>query len=219
MVAWLHKPRANKKICDDVNSMVPAVVRDPETARLLTPTTPFWSKRVLVLDDYLPAVRRCARVTCPHLRRCAHTHGSAAQFNSERVKLVADPGGVVSVDEAGATTADGRHFPLDVIVTATGFDVWRCSIADCTGVDGDDQLSNHVGERSRTAWGMMVDGFPNLFLMVGPQTLNPVTNVTLVSEKQAHVIASLLQHMQADGTRTVEATAEAVRDWAECCAR
>ena len=71
--------------------------------------------------------------------------------------------------------------------------------------------------RPQSLWGIHVDEMPNFFMMIGPQSLNPVTNVTLLCEEQAKYLAELVSRMAADGQTEVEPTAEAVAAWTEKC--
>ena len=71
--------------------------------------------------------------------------------------------------------------------------------------------------RPQSLWGIHVDEMPNFYMMIGPQSLNPVTNVTLLCEEQAKYIAELVSRMAADGQTEVEPTAEAVAAWTEKC--
>ena len=64
-----------------------------------------------------------------------------------------------------------------------------------------------------------MDEMPNFYMMIGPQSLNPVTNVTLLCEEQAKYIAELVSRMAADGQTEVEPTAEAVAAWTENATR
>jgi hypothetical protein len=58
---------------------------------------------------------------------------------------------------------------------------------------------------------------PNFYMMIGPQSLNPVTNVTLLCEEQGKYIAELVAGMKAKGTQEVEPSEEAVADWTTRC--
>lgn len=143
-----------------------ASVSDPDLREKLTPRYRLGCKRVLVSDDYYPALTR------------------------ENVAVVTDP--VRSVGPRGIMTADGVEHPLDVLILATGFD---------TG--GSYLRLPIVGRGGRTlaeAWrggggafqGMAVHGFPNLFLLLGPNSGLGHNSVLLMVEAQvAHVVDAL----------------------------
>jgi cation diffusion facilitator CzcD-associated flavoprotein CzcO len=197
----LQDVEQNDAICAELAELIRNDVDDPELARRLTPHYPFFCKRALVIDDYYTT------------------------FNKPNVTLVDDEGGVVGVDETGVTIARGEHFDLDVIIYATGFDnslmpfpvLGRdgASLADKFGAS---QANHYQMTRPHSLWGIHVDEMPNFYMMVGPQSLNPVTNVTLLCEEQAMYIANLLRDMQAAGQTHVEPSKEAVDEWTDLCA-
>ena len=69
----------------------------------------------------------------------------------------------------------------------------------------------------KTLWGIHVNDLPNFYMMIGPQSLNPVTNVTLLCEEQSKYIASLVQQMKTNGNSEVEPETTAVARWSERC--
>ncbi|MFU8816018.1 MAG: flavin-containing monooxygenase [Pseudomonadales bacterium] len=196
----LHDEAQNGAICAELAKMISADVDDPDLAKRLTPDYPFFCKRALFIDDYY------------------------STFNKPNVTLVDDPGGVVSVDETGLTIARGEHFDVDVIVYATGFDNGLIpfpilgrggvSLADKFGADA---ANNFQMTRPRSLWGIHVDEMPNFYMMIGPQSLNPVTNVTLLCEEQSKYIADLVLKMRRQGYAHVEPSAAAVARWTELC--
>ena len=68
-----------------------------------------------------------------------------------------------------------------------------------------------------TLWGIHVADMPNFYMMIGPQSLNPVTNVTLLCEEQSKYIASIVSEMKKDGYCEVEPKQEAVARWSNKC--
>jgi cation diffusion facilitator CzcD-associated flavoprotein CzcO len=196
----LHDEAANAEICAGLAQAIRQAVPDPELAARLTPDYPFFCKRALFIDDYYTA------------------------FNKPNVALVDDPGGVVGVDATGVTIARGEHFEADVIIYATGFDSnfipfnvegrGGRTLAEQFGAE---EANNFQMAAPRSLWGMHVEAMPNLYMMVGPQSLNPVTNVTLLCEEQAKYIAELVAHMAAAGHGAVEPTEAAVAAWTEKC--
>jgi len=86
-------------------------VRDPELRRALTPDHPICGKRVLITDDYYPALGR------------------------ENVAL--ETAGIARVAPDGVVDGEGRHHPLDVLILATGFDTTTfVSPVQVEGLDG-----------------------------------------------------------------------------------
>ena len=196
----LHDEAQNAAICAQLKQLIDHDVDDPVLAARLTPDYPFFCKRALFIDDYYTT------------------------FNKPNVTLVDDSGGVVSVDETGLNIARGEHFDLDVIIYATGFDsnfipfpiIGRdgASLADKFGAN---EGNNFQMTRPHSLWGIHVDEMPNFYMMIGPQSLNPVTNVTLLCEQQSQYIADLVVKMRDGGHHEVEPTRDAVEQWTALC--
>jgi cation diffusion facilitator CzcD-associated flavoprotein CzcO len=196
----LHDEEQNEAICAQLRAIIQNDVDDPALVELLTPDYPFFCKRALFIDDYYTT------------------------FNKPNITLVHDDGGVVSVDETGVTIARGEHFELDVIIYATGFDsnfipfpIYGrngVSLADKFGANEDNKFQM---TRPHSLWGIHVDEMPNFYMMIGPQSLNPVTNVTLLCEQQSKYIADLVAGMVKAGHTQVEPFKKAVADWTELC--
>ena len=196
----LHDPEKNAAICADLAAMIKFDVKDPELADRLTPDYPFFCKRALFIDDYYTT------------------------FNKPHVTLVDDSGGVVGVDATGLTIARGEHFEFDVIIYATGFDLNAFSfpVVGKNGVAlaekfGATEKNNHQMTQPKSLWGVHVEDMPNYYMMIGPQSLNPVTNVTLLCEQQAKYIADLVSKVRTRGHREVEPTPDAVSQWTALC--
>ena len=196
----LHDEVQNKAICDMIEARLRSEVKDPEIADKLTPDYPFFCKRALFIDDYYTT------------------------FNKPNVTLVADSGGVVAINETGLEIARGETFDLDVIIYATGFDsnFIPFLIEGRNGVTladkfGANEANNFQMTHPHSLWGIHVDEMPNMYMMIGPQSLNPVTNVTLLCEQQSKYIADLVAKMKANKHHQVEPTKEAVESWTNLC--
>ena len=196
----LHDKDWNSSVCELLSERIKNDVKDQELAKLLTPDYPFFCKRVLIIDDYFTT------------------------FNKENVHLVNDPGGVVAVNEAGLEMSSGDLYELEVIIYATGFDAGLIPF-DVVGKNGV-TLANKFGASSennyqmiepKTLWGLHVNDMPNFYMMVGPQSLNPVTNVTLLCEEQGKYIAKLVSSMKLNNKDEVEPLEEAVENWTDKC--
>ena len=196
----LHNEAQNAAICGGIAARIQQEVDDPALAELLTPDYPFFCKRVLFLDDYYTV------------------------FNKPQVHLVNDPGGVVRIHKTGLEVASGDTYEFDVIIYATGFDsnFIPFPITGRNGVTladhfGADASNNYQMTDPKTLWGIHVSDLPNFYMMIGPQSLNPVTNVTLLCEEQSKYIANLVKQMQTDGKSEVEPERGAVVSWSDRC--
>jgi cation diffusion facilitator CzcD-associated flavoprotein CzcO len=166
----------------------------PQLRRLLTPAFPFEAKRTVLSDDYYPALRR------------------------PNVTLV--PYGVKGLSADGVVDDNGDRHSLDVVVLATGFDAANyLANLRVTGAGGRELHEVWAGE-PRAFLGMMVPGFPNFFVMYGPNT----NSVPLVSfyEAQARFAARAIARLAARGAHDVQvsgAVADAYDRWLQSALR
>ena len=165
-------------------------VRDPEVARTLMPDHPFGSKRVPLENRYYEVFNRT---------------------NVRLVDLRATP--LVALTRDGIRTTREEH-PLDVLIYATGFDAGTGAL---TRIDirGDGGLSLAAKWRGgpSTYLGMLVSGFPNLFLVNGPQNAAALCNAGRCIEQNVDWIARCIDHLRTRGLTRVSPTAEAEAEW------
>ena len=171
-----------------------ATAGHPELRAMLTPSFPFEAKRTVLSDDYYQALLQ------PH------------------VTLV--PHGVKGITATGVVDDNGDRHELDVVVLATGFHAasYLASL-QVTGPDGTELHGVWAGE-PRAFLGMMVPGFPNFFMMYGPNT----NSAPLVSfyEAQARFAARAIARLASRRARTVEvsaAVASAYDRWLQAALR
>jgi 4-hydroxyacetophenone monooxygenase len=130
----------------------------------------------------------------------------------ENVELVRT--GIDRIDPDAVVTQDGKRYPADVIVYATGFHankmLWPMTIR---GRDGE-VLSERWGERPSAYLGITVPGYPNFFCMYGPGT-NLAHGGSLIfhSECQMRYITQCLELLIAGGHRSVEPREDKAADW------
>ena len=160
-----------------------AQVRDPELRARLTPSYRLGCKRVLVSDDYLPAL------TQPN------------------VELVTDA--ITEVTAGGVVTADGRERAVDAIICGTGFQVTDMPFGrHVRGRDGR-SLDEIWAGSPRAHLGLAVHGFPNFFFLLGPNTGLGHTSVVLMIEHQIEHVLGALRHLRARGLYAIEPRADA----------
>ena len=154
-------------------------VPDPELRAKLTPNFSPGCKRLLLSNDYYPALTR------------------------PNVEVVTDP--ITAVTACGVVTADGRERPVDVIVTATGFRVTDNPFAGRVQGSGGRTLAEAWREHGQQAYrGVAVNGFPNLFLLMGPNTGLGHNSVVIMIEAQVGYVRAALRRMRARGARVLE---------------
>ena len=186
---------SNFRIMEQIRARVDAIVEDPETAAALKPYYPYGCKRPTFHDEYLPA------------------------FNRPHVHLVdTAPTGVQEINERGVVH-DGVEYPVDVLIYATGFEwMGTGSFNMIRGRDGRTLKEKWETEGTRTFLGMHSAGFPNLFIMNGPQGGGGQFNFTRVSEMHANYVVWALNMMRERGVRTIDVTKESENEYAEHCA-
>jgi len=162
-------------------------VPDPALRALLTPDYAMGCKRVLLSDDYLPALNR------------------------PNVTVVTD--GIREIRPDAVVAADGTVRPVDTIIFGTGFHVTDLPIAErILGRDGRSLAEVWQGS-PQAHLGTTVAGFPNLFLILGPNTGLGHNSVVIMVEAQLNLLSGALEHLRRTGSSTVEPTAAAQRAW------
>jgi cyclohexanone monooxygenase len=152
------------------------VVDDLEVRRKLTPTTPWGCMRPLFSNDYYPT------------------------FNRPNVELVTDP--IERITPTGVVTADGVEREVDVIVYATGYEVDRfASRIPITGRGGL-PLAEAWKDGAQAYRGITTAGFPNLFMLYGPNT-NQGSLIPMI-ESQARYVAKMLRAMDDAGVDWID---------------
>jgi cation diffusion facilitator CzcD-associated flavoprotein CzcO len=159
-------------------SQINRAIADPELRRKVTPTDELGCKRVMLTDDWYPTLTR------------------------PNVTLIAEP--IAAITAGGVRAADGVERPADVLVLATGF-ASHAFVApmEIAGVGGA-TLAEAWGEVARAYLGMSVPGFPNMFLLYGPNTNGGAGSVINTLEcGMGHVLAALAEMRQASA-KTIE---------------
>jgi len=184
--------------CDDekmseIRARVDEVVKDPATAAALKPWYRQLCKRPCFHDEYLQA------------------------YNEPGAHLIDTDGkGVERVDARGAFVA-GKHYPLDCLIFASGFEVGtdhaRRSGFRTLGRGGQSLSERWAAEGMQSLHGMHVHGFPNLFIIGASQGANLISNVTHNLTEAGSSIAAIVSHALAVGASEVEVTTEAEQAW------
>ena len=184
----------NFRIMEQIRGRVDAIVKDRKTAEALKPYYPFGCKRPTFHDEYLPA------------------------FNKPNVHLVdTAPGGVAEINARGVVH-DGVEYPLDVLVYATGFQWMATSTFNMiTGRGGRTLRQKWAEEGTKTFLGLHSHGFPNMFIITGPQGGGSSFNFTDGIEAHGDYVVWLLQEMRTRGAKTVDVHPEPEAEYAAHC--
>jgi cation diffusion facilitator CzcD-associated flavoprotein CzcO len=160
-----------------------AAVKDPVLRQKLTPDYTLGCKRILISNTYYPAL---------------------AQTN---VEVITD--GVKQVMPEGVIGQDGAFRPVDTIIYGTGFQTKDLPFTHLIH-DGKGRTLASAWQGSPKAYmGTTVHGFPNLYLLHGPNIGLGHTSVVYMLEAQARHIVGVIQLAQAKGCQAVEPTAQA----------
>jgi cation diffusion facilitator CzcD-associated flavoprotein CzcO len=148
-----------------------------------------------------PATQRLARSSIYWVRE-GFTAGYLPALTRPNVELVT--AGIREVRPHGILTDDGVEHPADTIIFGTGFHVTDSPVGELVrGRDG--RTLAEVWEGSPKAHlGVAVAGFPNLFLLLGPNTGLGSTSVVLMIEAQVEYLLRALEFMRTAGVATVE---------------
>ncbi|OYN74330.1 flavin-containing monooxygenase [Mycolicibacterium sphagni] len=154
-----------------------STVADPDLRAKLTPDHPLGCKRLVFASDYL------STLTQPH------------------VEVVSSP--ARALRSRSLVTEDGSELDVDVVLCATGY--------AATDYLGQIEVVGEGGQSLHDIWrdgafaymGMTVPGFPNFFMLYGPNTNVGSNSVIFVLEAQAHYIVRALKHLRCSGKRYV----------------
>src|SRR6266496_6094137 len=142
-------------------------VKDPELRRTLTPDYVMGCKRVLVANDYYPALTRD--------------------------NVVVNTAGIRQVTEHGVVDADGVEHEVDVIIYGTGFHVTDAfDYLELTGVDDRDLAKEWQDTGIQTHLGITGGGYPNLFFLLGPNTGLGHNSVVFMIEAQIRYVSQAM---------------------------
>ncbi len=184
----------NKLFLDFLGGKIASLIRDPELARELTPTSPFVSKR--------PPIE----------------HGYYSAFNRDNVSLVnIKTAPIEEVAATGLRTADGKEYDVDIILFATGFDAFTGALLamDIRGKDGR-RLADKWADGPTNYLGLTVEGFPNMFMIYcGPYNPAILTNGPTLIEQQGEWIADCLEHLRNNGFQSIEPRQQAEEEFVQ----
>jgi len=166
-----------------------AQVPDPALREKLWPDYPIGCKRIIIADTFYPALMR------------------------DNVDLVTEA--IDGIEPEGVRTADGALHEVDVIIYATGFET--------LSFVGDLDIRGREGVALRDAWhdgpqaylGMNVAGFPNMFMLYGPNTNLGHNSIITMLECQFDYVIKALQALERERVRALDIRPEVMRQFNE----
>jgi len=182
LTPWLTQfrehPRGQRLIERMARHNIERSIHDPALRQRVTPSYAPGCKRLLLSNDYYPALAR------------------------DNVTLVSD--GIARICESGLVTTRGETHDVDVIVYATGFAVSEYLHGlHITGLAGR-SLSDEWQHKPEAYLGTLTSGFPNLFFLTGPNTGLGTNSVVVMIEAQVALILDCLRQLADRGARSIE---------------
>ena len=188
----LLNKEANDTASEFVRQKIRGIVQNPAVAEILAPKDhPIGTKRLCLDTNYYETYNR---------------------NNVSLVDVKADP--ILEITATGVRTRDREYGPFDAIAFATGFDAMTGALREIDiRVQGGDVLADQWEAGPRTYLGLMVAGFPNMFVVTGPGSPSVKTQMILAIEQHTDWIADCLKHLRAKGYNRIEADRQAQDAW------
>ncbi|NML05870.1 NAD(P)/FAD-dependent oxidoreductase [Sphingomonas sp. G-3-2-10] len=187
----LTNREANEVVAEFVRGKIAEVVDDPDTARRLTPRGyPIFARRPCLDTGYYEAYNRS---------------------NVTLMDCLEDP--IVEITETGIRTGN-TEVEVDVIIAAIGYDALTGAMLsiDIKGKGGR-SLNEKWAEGGRSYLGLMIEGFPNMFVIAGPNGPSALANFILLNEQNVDWVCDCITHMRTNGLRAIEADLDAEDRW------
>jgi cation diffusion facilitator CzcD-associated flavoprotein CzcO len=163
-------------------------VADPVLRDKLTPTYTPGCKRLLQSNDYYPALQR------PNV-----------SVETEKI---------IELRPEGVATADGTLHRVDTIIYGTGFRITNNPMAEKVhGADGRTLAEYWAATGMRAYCGTSIPGFPNFFMMAGPNTGIGHTSLVVMIEAQVAHLVGALRAVRARAARVVEVRPDVLERW------
>jgi len=173
-----------------IHRRIEEIVEDPATAQALKPWYMFMCKRPCFDDEYLPA------------------------YNRSNVHLVDTQGrGITQIDEDGPVF-DGRAYPLDLLIYATGFEVQKTGIYNQIRGRRGLEINQTYADGLRTLFGVHTHGYPNLFIMGGYQASFQF-NLTFMLQTQGDHIAECIAYARDRGHAEIDVSPDTEEWWVQ----
>ena len=173
-LSFVGNDTLNKLATFQARKHLESQISDPDLRRKAWPPYKLGCKRVLVSDDYYPALTR------------------------PNVELVTDR--IAAVTPTGIRTADGQERPFDVLIFSTGFVVADIYLNQTlTGRNGRSLLDEWAQTGAQALLGTTISGFPNLLFLLGPNTGLGHNSVVHMVESQLNYFIDYLQNLENAG--------------------
>jgi cyclohexanone monooxygenase len=184
---------SNDTAAEFVREQIRATVKDPKTAELLCPTDhPIGTKRLILDTEYYET------------------------YNRDNVTLVDIRSAPIKEITADGIRTTKAEYALDAIAFATGFDAMTGAMKEIDiRTDQGATIEEKWADGPRTYLGIMMAGFPNLFMITGPQSPGVKSQMILSCEQHVDWIAACLTHLEDQGWQRIEPEKNAEDAWVQ----
>ncbi len=182
-LAFKFKPEWMKFVASVGKHKIRQAIKDPDLRQKLTPDYTPGCKRLLISNDYYPALGRT------------------------NVEVVTE--GIREVTARGVVTQDGREHAVDAIIFGTGFKVQDPIPPGTVYGKGGRDMADVWKDGAEAYMGMSVAGFPNFFMLMGPNTGLGHNSMVFMIESQAHYITQAISAMKRHRIRALDVKPEA----------
>ena len=181
--------KSNEVVAEFVRNKIRSIVKDPETAEKLCPNHALFAKRPPLGHFYYETYNRP---------------------NITLVDVSQDP--IEEITPRGLKTRDREFGDFDILIYATGFDAGTGALANIDVRGRQNQSLAETWNRAvETHLGICMHGFPNFFMISGPQA--PFANTPMIIEKAVDWIGLSIRHLHQSGNSIIEARQETCRNW------
>ena len=181
-----------EEVSEFVRNKIRQTVKDPVTAERLCPLpgTYLGARRIIIDTGYFQI------------------------FNQPNVTLADITGDPIEAITADGVKTQGNFYPLDILVVATGYDAVTGPLLamNITGKDGA-KLKDVWANGPKSYLGLMVAGFPNLFIITGPSSPGVLANVIFAIDQHVNWIGDCIDHMRRNGTGVIDTSEQTQLEW------
>jgi len=182
-LAFKFKPEWMGLVAKVAKHKIRQAIKDPALQAKVTPDYTPGCKRLLISNDYYPALGRT------------------------NVEVVTE--GIAAITPTGVRTHDGQTREVDAIIFGTGFKVQDPIPARTVFGKGGIDLADAWKSGPEAYLGVAVAGFPNFFMLMGPNTGLGHNSMVFMIESQAHYITQAIQTMKQERIQALEVQAQA----------
>ncbi|MFD4706683.1 flavin-containing monooxygenase [Gottfriedia sp. NPDC058432] len=188
--------RANETVAEFIRSKISEIVHDSEVAKKLMPYYYYGTKRPIIDTNYYETYNR--------------GNVSLVDVKNDSIESIT-PNGLKTIN---------NEYELDVVVFATGYDGMTGPLMkiDIKGKDGISLKEKwDGGAQTRTYLGIANAGFPNMFMITGPESPSVLSNMPVSIEQHVEWIADCIQFLRTKEIDIIEANVDAEIEWSRHC--